>query len=90
MKKLPDKLYGWYDSPEQEVEKPTYNPPMICLFCVKKIPIDECRTVSVMGIASDKSFFYRVHKKCHEKATDNEIINYESSIIDNYQNTNTP
>ena len=75
------KLFGWYDSPEQEVTKPTYNPPMICLYCTKKINKEDCRTVSILG-EKQRSYFYRVHKLCHDNTSSEEQIMYETSILE--------
>jgi len=69
-------------------KKPTYNPPKICLLCCEPIKFsfeNECKTISLMAEKGNRSYFYRVHKDCYEKATPDEIQLYESSIIDNQQ-----
>lgn len=75
------KLFGWFDSAEQT--KPSYNPPTICLFCTNKIIPPQVKTISLLADKGNKAYFYRVHKDCYEKASQDEICLYESSILDN-------
>lgn len=77
-----EKLYGWFDSPSDT--EPSYNPPKVCLYCVREIGGNEnIKTVSLM--ANSKSFFYRVHKGCYALTDEKGVELYESSIIDNHE-----
>lgn len=73
-KRLPgkEKIYGWYDRPDQPIEQPTYNPNEHgpCLFCGKSVTDEDMRTHSLMAMEGKRSYFYRTHRTCHEAADD--------------------
>jgi len=63
---------GYYDSPDQKMGEAPVNPPidLPCPYC--RFPMSEMniRTHGFMNAKSRlKSFFYRTHKTCDEKAS---------------------
>lgn len=64
------KIYGWYDRPDQPVDMPTYDPPhdAPCPFCGGPITPTDIRTHSMLMEGSSRSFFYRSHRSCHQTA----------------------
>lgn len=73
-------LFGYYDKPDG---KPKYDPGfrVPCLICKSKLNLD-IKTISLMRMGDDKSYFYRVHKKCYEDLTQEQIGLLESELID--------
>jgi hypothetical protein len=67
-----ERIYGWYDRPDQPVDQPTFNPsfPGPCLFCGNETSESDVRTHSLMAMDGARSFFYRTHRTCHESADD--------------------
>lgn len=65
------KIYGWYDSPHQPKDKPTYNPPFNspCPYCDAALTDGNIRTHSMMMQNAPQAFFFRTHKTCDEAAT---------------------
>ena len=70
-------MYGWFDSPEQEV--PAYDPgPNIdCPFCKESLTCRAVTTISLCAQESSRSYFYRVHKDCYEAGTPEERQFYD-------------
>lgn len=67
------RIYGWYDSPDQPTEKPTFDPPhdAPCLYCGEPLRPDDVRTHSHVAFEPEdrrRSYFYRTHRPCDEKA----------------------
>jgi len=64
-------------------ENPTHDPWLntYCLFCMDTLskPI---KTISLLWNNDNISYFYRCHKECYENKSEEEIMQYESSIID--------
>lgn len=63
-----NRIYGWFDDPDQEA--PTYEPPRdaTCLFCGSAVHADDVRTHNLMyrGEYAARSYFYYTHKSCAE------------------------
>jgi len=80
-----ERLYGWYDRPDQPVQEPTYNPafPGMCLFCGEQTSEANVRTIAMMPTENIKrSYFYRVHSTCHEAASADERLHIDYVIFD--------
>ena len=76
-------LYGWYDSPDQPLDQPTYDPPRDapCPYCGNPLTDDDVRTHSIMAadVATPRrSSFWRTHRTCDENASDGQ----KQSIFD--------
>lgn len=59
--------YGFYDDPSQTVpvHDPGHSAP--CLFCFEPWTSETVRTISLMPLTRTGSYFYRVHRACHEQ-----------------------
>lgn len=79
-----EKIYGWYDSPHQARDKPTYNPSFYapCPHCRKPLTDDDARTHSILYFDAPQSFFYRTHRTCDEAATDEQRHAIDAKIFD--------
>ncbi len=78
-----EKIFGYYDSPGQA--QPSFDPGVgcPCPFCLKRVTHDiPMMTISLAPIKLDRSYFYRAHKSCYMSASDAEICDFESSVID--------
>lgn len=74
-------IFGYFAGPHSP--KPDYDPGMdvTCPFCLRPLSTP-VKTVSLMAPKSDRSFFYRSHKRCYEAAEPKDICDVESSVID--------
>lgn len=73
---------GWFESPDQAT--PAYDPGVgsgKCLVCAKTL-FAPVLTTSLMREGSTRSYFYRTHRNCYDSASESEILNLESAIID--------
>lgn len=66
-----NQFYGYYDDPDQPMEKPSYDPPhdAPCPYCGRSITPDDVRTHSLMyagPMYAKRSYFYRTHRTCDE------------------------
>jgi hypothetical protein len=72
--------YGYYDKPGDE---PAYDPGLEveCPICWKKLsrPI---KSISLMLMDDDRSYFYRVHKLCYERLSEEEVTKLDSVLVD--------
>lgn len=63
--------YGYFDDPQQYVA--AYDPgidDVLCPICSEPLNREDLRTISMMEDAGPHaSYFYRVHKSCHESLT---------------------
>jgi hypothetical protein len=60
-------LIGYFANAAQTI--PEFDPPhdAPCLICEKPLSPDDVRTISVMDAeGAQRSYFYRVHRTCHE------------------------
>lgn len=78
-------IFGFYERPDQT--EPSYDPgpDALCPICLTELgyPARQVRTVSLMKADNPaKSFFYRMHLDCAKNATEEEIMQVESSAID--------
>ena len=76
--------YGFFTSPHDNA--PAYDPgiDVSCPICEGMLspPI---KTISVMAVGGDKSYFYRCHKWCYEPLSDAEKSALDGKIIDHVQ-----
>lgn len=78
-------MFGWYDDAEQIIPRhePGFDVP--CPHCRVRVgrhaerPI---KTISLHRPGDPRSYFYRAHKDCHERASDDAIRDIESVVID--------
>lgn len=76
------RIYGYFDDPASD--KPTYDPGLDvpCPMCGKML-ISPVVTVSLMLYdADDRSYFYRMHKDCHDALTEQQRTDLDSLLID--------
>lgn len=79
---MTDKIYGWYDSPYQAKDKPTYNPPFDspCPYCNKRLTDSDMRTHSMLMENAPQCFFFRTHKTCDVAATPEQRQDIDNKI----------
>lgn len=88
-------IYGYFTSAGQS--KPEYDPGLDgvpCPICSKDLDPGDVRTISLMvpkewftdgkrvSVSGDRSYFYRVHKSCHEPLSEVERSKVDSLLID--------
>ncbi len=85
------KHFGWYDNPEQAEPVHMPGPDTPCPLCGEPIgsrgrvgPDGKSMLIvaSLLAQGSDKSFFYATHRACRETATDEQIADIESAVVD--------
>ena len=76
------KEYGYFDNVNQTT--PAYDPGLSvpCLICEKVLSVDDIRTVSLMIPNDGRSYFYRVHKSCHEPLDEQARVALDGRLID--------
>lgn len=76
------KIYGWYDSPHQPSDRPTFNPPTDadCPYCHLPMTLDDIRTHSMLMENAPQCFFFRTHRTCDEAATDEQRVSTDNKI----------
>lgn len=77
------RIYGYYDSPLQPV--PVYDPGIVnvcCPICGELLNENNIRTISLMALEDNRSYFYRVHKSCHINLTQEQQANLDGRLID--------
>ena len=84
-------LYGWYDSPEQPVENPTYDPPRDapCPYCGNPCTDDDVRTHSIMAAYVPnprRCYFWRTHRTCDEDASEGRKQSVLDGVLYRIQN----
>jgi len=58
----PTTFYGWYDTADQPIDKPTFDPPhdTACPYCLMALTADDIRCHSLMlANGATRSYFYR-------------------------------
>jgi len=77
-------IFGYF---EDKSEKPVHDPGLktICAVCAKNLR-KPLQTISLMPFNKrNRSYFFRVHKKCWEEASKREKMLIESSLVDNLE-----
>ena len=85
-----ERIYGWYDRADQPIDQPTFNPSFSapCLFCGEPISDLDVRTHSIMPLGSNRSYFYRTHRTCHEVAPSAQRDAIDSVVLDSIKHNN--
>lgn len=75
-------IYGYFTDSEQAepVFDPGLNAP--CPICIKTLDVPDVRTVSLMVPDDSRSYFYRVHRSCHEPLSESERCKVDGLLID--------
>lgn len=73
--------YGYFLNASQEV--PEYDPGLNvnCPIC-EALLSSPMKTISVLLVGDDRSFFYRTHKACYENLTEDEQTKLDSLVVD--------
>lgn len=81
-------MFGYFDVPEQTT--PSHDPGMgaNCLLC-NNVLSPPVKTISLMLDGDTRSYFYRTHADCYDRASVDEIQTVESGLIDAIARTKT-
>lgn len=73
-------IYGFYDSPD--AADPAFDPGVgvSCPFCLKPLSAP-MKTTSFAAPNQDKSFFYRAHRDCIERASEDAKTQVEGAAM---------
>lgn len=73
-------IFGYFLSPYEDT--PNHDPGLdtICPICAKQLN-KPLKTISLMKMGDNKSYFYRTHKDCYDNADPDNILDIESSLI---------
>jgi len=76
------RIYGYFTAPEQT--EPVYDPGISapCPICSSTLDAIDVRTISLMVPGDSRSYFYRVHRSCHEPLSEAERIKVDGLLID--------
>ena len=79
---MADQIYGYFTEPTQTV--PVYDPGLnvLCPICATSLHPTDVRTISLMVPDDSRSYFYRVHRSCHEPLSEAERILVDGLLID--------
>ena len=75
-------IFGHFDAPGDKA--PAFDPGLgvPCPFCLQPVETGALKTISLMPLGGSRSYFYRAHKNCYERASLEDATKLESSIID--------
>lgn len=74
-------IFGYFEMAGQIEPAFDPGPEVLCPYCTKQLG-KPLKTISLMRPGSGKSYFYRAHKDCYEKADPEEIQHIESTKMD--------
>ncbi len=79
---MANRVYGYYSQAGQI--EPDYDPGLDapCLICSGALTPTDVRTISLMVPGDSRSYFYRVHRSCHEPLSEAERIKVDGLLID--------
>jgi hypothetical protein len=88
---MAEKIYGYFTDGAQT--EPAYDPGLgvPCPICSKELNPDDIRTISLapiqreterLKIEGERSYFYRVHRSCHEPLTAEQRTRVDGLLID--------
>lgn len=80
-------IYGYFTDATQT--SPVFDPGVSvpCPICTKELDAIDVRTISLMVPGDSRSYFYRVHRSCHEPLTEQERIRVDGLLIDAIHST---
>lgn len=76
-------IYGYYTNAAET--SPTYDPGIAevpCPICNKDLDAENVRTISLMVPDDNRSYFYRVHRTCHEPLDQQQRSAVDGLLID--------
>lgn len=75
-------IYGYYTDYSQT--QPVFDPGLdvLCPICGHTLKADDIRTISLAVPDDVKSYFYRVHKSCHEPLNEAQRAQVDGLLID--------
>jgi hypothetical protein len=79
---MAERIYGYFTDASQVT--PVYDPGLhvSCPICFAKLGAADVRTISLMVPGDSRSYFYRVHRSCHEPLSEVERIRIDGLLID--------
>lgn len=79
---MTNRIYGYFTHAAQTV--PVYDPGLNvpCPICTVSLNPVDIRTISLMVPDDSRSYFYRVHRSCHEPLSEAERIRVDGLLID--------
>lgn len=82
MSTLADDIFGYFERADQR--EPSFDPgrSVLCPYCLMTLGDAPLRMISLMLPGDNRSFFYRFHRACGERASDTEKVEIESALID--------
>lgn len=74
-------IYGYFTDPQQT--EPVFDPGLSvpCPICADMLNAVDVRTISLMVPGDLRSYFYRVHRSCHEPLSEQERIGVDGLLI---------
>lgn len=75
-------IYGYFTDASQT--EPVFDPgvSVSCPICSKELDAVDVRTISLMVPGDLRSYFYRVHRSCHEPLSEQQRIRIDGLLID--------
>jgi hypothetical protein len=75
-------IYGYFTDPFQA--EPVYDPDLDvpCQICAQPLDATDVRTISLMVPDDTRSYFYRVHRSCHEPLSETERCSVDGLLVD--------
>jgi len=82
MTNSPSRIYGYFTDPTQV--EPVFDPGLsaACPVCAEVLNANNVRTISLMVPNNDRSYFYRVHRSCHEPLKDTDRCKLDGLLVD--------
>lgn len=76
------RIYGYFTDPQQT--EPVFDPELsvACPVCAKALDVNDVRTISLVVPGDSRSYFYRVHRSCHEPLSEQERVRVDGLLID--------
>jgi len=75
-------IYGYFTDPLQT--EPVFDPGLSapCRICARPLNATDVRTISLMVPDDTRSYFYRVHRSCHEPLSETDRVKVDGLLID--------
>jgi hypothetical protein len=76
------RIYGYFTDSAQTI--PVFDPGLdtLCPICAKALNANDVRTISLAVPDDDRSYFYRVHRSCHEPLSETDRCRVDGLLID--------